>query len=463
MHLPFLYKRLKLFKLCFFLLVAAVSQISCKKNWLDQQPDSNQTVLQSLTDFQTLLDNPNMYLSNYLGEVGADNFYLQDGTLSSLPTTDVQQYLWAYHGYGVASNAMWTSFYNTIFSCNTILSGLSTITTDSAGSPLFNAVYGSALFWRGFAFNELAQTFCKPYDTSSATANPGIPLRLEPTVTSHVDRGSVQQTYHQIISDLKGSLRYLPLTQDYKTRPTRWAAFAVLARVYLSMNDFNTAFQYADSCLQSNSVLLDYNSVTGSETLGMPAFIQNPEVVLYCFNAATDLGPEVARIDTALYASYSENDLRKSLFFKTSDTHLYSFKGTYDGTVPDNLFSAPATDEMYLIRAECQVRKGNIQSAIQDLNDLLAKRFKAGTFVPYTTGDPADALQLILQERRKELVMRMTRWTDLRRLNKDTRFATTITRIYHGQTYTLAPTSNWYVWPIPDDEILYSGILQNPR
>jgi hypothetical protein len=229
------------------------------------------------------------------------------------------------------------------------------------------------------------------------------------------------------------------------------------------MRDYNNAFRCADSALRMSNHLLDYNTVIATGNTPMPAFPQNPEVLLYCISGTTDLDTNTAKMDTVLYASYSENDLRKLLLFKTSDSSAYSFKGSYDGGVTGYLFSAPATDEMYLIRAECFARMDNVSSAMNDLNALLIKRFKTGAFTGYTAGDPADALQLILTERRKELVMRMTRWTDLRRLNKDSRFATTITRIYHGQTYTLGPTSNWYVWPIPDDEILYSGIPQNPR
>jgi tetratricopeptide (TPR) repeat protein len=458
-----LYRNVKKMALCFFWTVAGSSLFSCKKDWLNQKPDSNQTVLQSLADFQTLLDNPNIYVSNYLEEVGTDNYYIPDAGLSSLAVLDVQQYLWAYNGYGVSSNTMWTSFYHTIFSCNTILSGLSVITPDSGNSQLYNYVYGAALFWRGFAFNELAQAFCRPYDAATANSDPGIPLRLEATVSSIVGRGSVQQTYDRIINDLKASIDYLPIVQDYKTRPTRWAAYAVLARVYLAMGEYGHSLQYADSALSLNSHLLDYNMVMAGGNTQMPVFSQNPEVVLYCISGTTDLDTNTAKLDTVLYRSYRENDLRKRLFFKMPDSSAYSFKGSYDGGATGYLFSAPAVDELYLIRAECFARADKVSSAMNDLNTLLIRRFQTGTFTGYTAGDPADALQLIVTERRKELVMRMTRWTDLRRLNKDTRFATTITRIYHGQTYRLAPTSNWYVWPIPDDEILYSGITQNSR
>jgi len=68
-----------------------------------------------------------------------------------------------------------------------------------------------------------------------------------------------------------------------------------------------------------------------------------------------------------------------------------------------------------------------------------------------------------LKERRKELLFRGLRWTDLRRLNLDPRFAVTLARNVSGQIYSLPPEDPRYAWPIPDDEIQASGIPQNPR
>jgi len=70
----------------------------------------------------------------------------------------------------------------------------------------------------------------------------------------------------------------------------------------------------------------------------------------------------------------------------------------------------------------------------------------------------------ILAERRKELVMRGTRWSDLRRLNKEARFQKTIQRTSaDGQVYVLQPNSNLYTWQIPQRDIILSSIEQNPR
>jgi uncharacterized protein with PhoU and TrkA domain len=115
---------------------------------------------------------------------------------------------------------------------------------------------------------------------------------------------------------------------------------------------------------------------------------------------------------------------------------------------------------MILIRAECDARKGNIPDAMADLNSLLEKRYKTGTFVPLAINDSKEALKKILLERRKELVMRGLRWIDIKRLNKEDHQITLIRKI-EDQTYTILPNSDYYALPLPDDIIRITGMQQN--
>ena len=85
------------------------------------------------------------------------------------------------------------------------------------------------------------------------------------------------------------------------------------------------------------------------------------------------------------------------------------------------------------------------------------------SFPQFAANDPDEALSLILQERRKELVYRNLRWTDLRRLNLEPKFAKSIKRTIKGTEYILEPNDGRYVFAIPDDEIKISGIEQNMR
>ena len=161
-----------------------------------------------------------------------------------------------------------------------------------------------------------------------------------------------------------------------------------------------------------------------------------------------------------MYNSYSVNDLRKTDCFVLNSGFPY-FSGTYDLKYYN--YSGIATDEVYLIRAECYARTGKASAALKDLNTLLVTRWKTGTYIPYSANTADQALTEILTERRKELLFRGLRWTDLRRLNKDSRFAITLTRSYNGVTYSLPPNDQRYAMPIPDNEITNSGIQQNQR
>ncbi|MBS1503668.1 MAG: RagB/SusD family nutrient uptake outer membrane protein, partial [Bacteroidetes bacterium] len=302
-------------------------------------------------------------------------------------------------------------------------------------------------------------------NAKTALSDLGIPLRLKADIAEKVGRGTVQEVYDQIINDLNQAITLLPsVTQPYRTTPTKQAAYATLARVYLTMGDYGNALSNANSALGFNNTLLDYNTLTPSSRLSMPYFYNNPEVLIYSVISTGILANLYAVIDSSLYKSYDNNDLRKTLFFSgIPNAYGPSFVGTYGGKNPYQLFSAPAVDELYLIKAECEARAGSTNQAMTDLNALLSKRWKTGTFTNRTASSSSDALAQILTERRKELVMRGVRWSDLRRLNGDPNYSVTITRKYKGQLYNLTPGSNLYVWPIPQDEILYSGIPDNPR
>src|SRR5690606_12084108 len=116
--------------------------------------------------------------------------------------------------------------------------------------------------------------------------------------------------------------------------------------------------------------------------------------------------------------------------------------------------------EIYLIKAECEARVGNIATALKTINELLKNRYD-GTFTPFSSDDNEAVLRFVLNERRKELIWRGLRWSDLRRLNKDIRFAKTISRDVDGTTYTLEPGSPKYVLPIPNSVILNNDMQQN--
>jgi tetratricopeptide (TPR) repeat protein len=447
------------------ILIAGVALVSCKKTWMEDKSNKNRDIPTSIKDFQAMLDHTS-YMNDYrpaLGEVSADNYYVSDKMWPGYNVDNRNKYTWNKEIYTdqVTDNNNWNFVWRGVLQANVVLDGIDK--TEDVGSSAWNNIKGSAHFYRAEAFFDISQIYSRPYNLTFPDA-PGIPLRLtaDPNVKS--ERAGLQETYQQMLSDLHTAAGYLPVTPLYKTRPSKPAAYALLSRVYLVMQDYSHALLYADSCLKLYDSLLDYNTLNA--TITFPVTVFNKEV-LYHAVMGNELYANFPIVDTNLYKSYNVNDLRQKIFFKANPINGgMMFAGTYTGGSASanrlNYFAGLATDEVYLTRAECYARAGNITDAMKDLNALMIKRFKTGTFIPFTANNTSEALDLILKERRKETIFRGLRWVDLRRLNSDGANIT-LTRKIDNQSYTLEPNSPRYTLPLPPDVILLTGMEQNER
>lgn len=439
---------------------------SCTDNFLDEKPSKDLIVPTKLSDFQAMFDYTDI-INNQAGLqiIASDNFVSNsDADIAALSAIQRNTYLWEKEVYEGSSAPDWTDLYTTILYANIVIEGLQNISVTSLNQNEWNELKGSALFYRAISYYHMAQLFAAPYEDSTRDTDMGLPIRKDANVSNLESRASLGQTYDHIIENLLEAEPLLPIQVSYKTRPSKPAVYALLARVYLTMENYEMAAHYSETALQTKGDLIDYNSLDTNSAAPFPLAIPygNDEVIYYVNTGGfTIFNRTSTGIDEQLYQSYDENDLRRSIFFTKHENGAIRFKGSYTGFA--QFFGGLATDELYVIKAEALVRTGNTQGALQSLNTLLANRYKEGTFEPIETGDADEALRIILDERRKELVARGLRWTDLRRLNKDIRFRKTLTRTFQGMEYILEPNDKRYVLPIPDSEISSSGIEQNER
>lgn len=447
------------------LLILACIASSCSKEYLEKKPDKALLIPTKLEDFQYLLDNQLFNQFPALNQIASDDLQ-NTGTLNDLAASyERTTYIWQADMYGGPFVILdWEGPYQQIFYANIILDGLAKFKATTPQEDEYNRIQGSALFFRATALFLLAQNFTKPYNAATASIDPGVPVSLVSDVNQRPGRGTVSGLYEQIIHDLEESSGLLPDVSFYKSRPSRHAAMGMLARVYLSMQQYEKAGVYAKASLDIKSTLLDYNTLNATAVNPFPQALtdKNVEGIFYAkLTSFSYFNSALTTVDPQLYQLYATNDLRKTVYFSNKGSGLINFKGSYNGN--RDLFGGLATDEIYLIRAECLARAGNSTEALSVLNTLLIKRWKSGTFVPLVASNPDETLKLILAERRKELVCRGLRWSDLRRLNADPKFAVSLSRVNIGITYTLEPNSPRYVFPIPENEIQGSGIEQNLR
>lgn len=439
--------------------ITSLPVMSCSKV-LNEKSDQSLVVPQSVADYQATLDNTTTMNNKSASwdELAADNFYLPASSFNSQSLLSQDAYLWIPFVYNGPYND-WANLYNVVYLCNLALEGTGKIQQTDANRDSWNNVKGAALFYRAQSFLQATVIFCKAYDSATAVSDYGVALRLSSDFNLPSTRANMKDTYKQIINDLKTAIPLLPVTPVTVYRPSKPAAYALLARVYLSMRDYPDAGKYADSCLQLKNDLMDYNTLTLSS---LTPFKQlNKEVIFQRIVSSYSLAaiaPTSNRVDTLLYQSYDDKDLRKQAFFYPLAPGDI-FKGTYNGNI-SSIFTGIATDEVYLMRAECYARENQTEKAMDDLNTLLKTRWKAGAYVPSTAGSSLDALNIILRERRKELIFRCLRWMDIKRLNKEGGNIS-LTRVINGKVYTLPPNDNRFALPLPQDIINLSGMPQN--
>jgi hypothetical protein len=435
------------------------------EEFLDERPRKNLVVPQSIADLQGLLDNSqtgSMNTSPGMWLIGSDDVWTDDlGYASYNTVAERNAYLWKEEVFDTPLSGDWTNPYRQVFASNVVLFESEKIVPSTAEerSRLDNVI-GSANFYRAKAFFDLLQVFAPPYEPGGNNTTDGIILRLSPEIDQVLPRSSVGVCYAQVLEDLDLAIEKLPNLPQVFSRPSKASAWAMKARVFLSMEDYAAAENAAMQSLAIKDDLLDLNQI--QEGLPFPISQLNIEVLFHSqminYNFTTN-----ARtfIDSTLIKSYGEHDLRKQVYFLERGPMNYTFRGHFTGSV--NAFSGLTVGEVMLTAAEAKVRNGKVADGMGLLNQFLISRYEEGTFEPYSINDPAEALETVLLERRKELVFRGLRWTDLRRLNRDSRFAKTLVREIAGETFQLPPGSNRYVYPIPQEELDYSGVSQNDR
>lgn len=434
-------------------------QYSCQDEFLAKKQTKSLLVPTTTGNFQALLDDVsimNVYPATTL--MATDDFYTTDAELQIfVNATERNSYTWAEDIFEGSASGDWNQPYQQILVANIVLEGLDHYEAPTASyKKTVDQLSGAALFYRSLAFYNLLQQFAAPYSTSTANS-PGIPLRLSSNINIRLPRASLEQCYSQVLKDLESAYTLLPELSPSKTRPTKQAALALLARVYLSMGNYREALKQALAALALGDTLLDFN--LRSPNLDPTG---NAEMIFNCANAVYSFAfSQASGAPTDFFSLYAPDDLRRQYYFVVRATGIIGYRNMFAQNI--GRFSGLSVDELYLIKAECEARAQVAGNGLPALNALLVKRWKTGTFVPYQALSSKEALRSILLERRKTLAYRGTRWTDLRRLNQEPEFAVSLNRTVNGQTYTLLPNDKRYIYPIPDNEISASGIEQNIR
>lgn len=446
------------------LILLLVAGTSCRK-YVEVEQYSERT-LKYTSDYQYLLNNTGTFEKdpgNLL--LSADDINLdQNPNLHNLLTNELGNiYTWAADYYTAdQSDADWNFLYDQIYNCNVIIAGV--MGSQNGTDAEKKKVYAEAQAQRAYVYLTLMNIYAPVYNEASAAKDLGVPMLLTPDLFANLTRPSVQAVYDQIIKDLTEAIPVLPDQPSNNIHPAKAAAYATLARTYLYMQRYSEASENALHSLEYQSTLLDL-AVYAANPASYPRRFLNPEVILAKQSLPTS-GYLSLPLSDKLLGKFTATDLRYTLYMRagTSFSPSYTGRGSYRHRLfsGDNITMGISVGEMMLTAAEGLARANDITAAMEWVNKLRQKRFKAADYVALSAATAEEATRVVLDERRRELFGMGIRWYDQRRLSKDPVFAESDSRTFKGTTYTLS--GNRYVYPIcPKNIVMNPEIKQNER
>lgn len=314
------------------------------------------------------------------------------------------------------------------------------------------AILGEARFLRALNyFNAVRYWGDVPLVTSS-------PQSLDDIArVSNLKRNPVAEVYTQIIQDLTAAEQALPLQQTEKGRATKGAAQALLAKVYLTRQEWAKAAEYAKKVIDSKqySLVPDYKNlwlvanengpehIFSLQGMGSAGYGSRYTVAFRPSNYTAGFAINVPMLD--FYNSFKNEDYRKQVSFLTQFTDptgkviaYTDFQpttskgrphiGKFDDAGPTANITANENDtnypiiryaEVLLMYAEALNEDGGPTAlAYQSINEV-RKRARnnnpaALTALPDLAGLSQEQFrQAVRQERRWELCFESQRWFDL--------------------------------------------------
>lgn len=226
---------------------------ACSDDFLDQK-NSHQLTPDEFFDSDEAVEEAVWPLYSYVWFDFNDKFYygMGDGRANNI-TAQYSNYIYPYTNFTETSLSQglteaWGSLYSVVAQSNNAINNIEKYATSNVSQEAKRSAIAEARFMRGTAYWYIASLWgCGIIysNTSDLVNNYVVPANNRTDVIEYA------------IRDLEYAAKYLPKTQTGAGRVTRYSAFGMLSRVYLSMAGLTTDGQYNGSNIKAET---DMNS-----------------------------------------------------------------------------------------------------------------------------------------------------------------------------------------------------------
>lgn len=351
---------------------------------------------------------------------------------------------------------IYTRNYQIINAANTVIENI-----DKVQDPAKQAtMVAEATFLKSLAYFDLVRFYAKPYEAGQANSQLGVVIRpnaiYDFTTDLAKERSTVSEVYALIITGL--NLAYNNLPEDNSFYADKYAAKALLARVYLQQGNYPAARDAAHEVIENSGRTLSTkyanafnHDVNQSEDIFAIQITkqtgENEVTNLYASENNGGRGGDIEIRSTYLAKFTDINDERRNFNYINPDNGR-RLTSKYTNQFGDVQLMRLA--EMYLIRAEANFIEGTFlgNTPLADIN-LLRTRANAANLLTVN-------LASILRERELELAMEGFAIHDLKRTKRSI-------DVFADGSKLIPYNDNTLVFPIPLREMdTNSKITQNP-
>ncbi|WP_340063542.1 RagB/SusD family nutrient uptake outer membrane protein [Ascidiimonas aurantiaca] len=289
------------------------------------------------------------------------------------------------------SEQLWYQRYHVIGSVNKIINAaaIGNIPEDER----LREVLGQAHTYRAFAYFSLVTHYARGYLIGNPQSDAGVPILFttESPFTSE-PRSTVQQVYDQILDDLDTAITYFEnATQRSPSRREQLninVAYGLLARVALSMGDWQTAADAAVEARAGFRLMNEAEYKSGFNSFSLPEVIWGSEVIetetvffrSYFYWISNDFqGSQIRNnpkiIDRRLYNQIPDTDYRKDLFLADAPNTNTSAANGEGGFGNDPNY----TDEDLFNQRDAEIRATYNISSRHNLHPYMHVKFRQET------------------------------------------------------------------------------------
>ena len=357
---------------------------------------------------------------------------------------------------------VWNFYYSIIMNVNSIIGK---IAPDVADEDLKH-LRARAMAIRAYSYFNLVRFYQHTYQKNPQAA--GVPLYAPEQGIDSKGRGTVQQVYDLILSDLDYAFTNVDgYSRPSKEKLNKQVVAGIYARVLLETGTDDALCAQMANVAKSGYSLMSatewvnggFDNIGNSEWMwGADINSESSTVYASFFSHMATLNAGYAgligaykSIDVRLYNAISDTDARKQAFGDADDTNApYANYKFYDATFFEGDYVYMRASEMYLIEAEALARSGNNVQAAEVLHDLVSNRDSAYTLSTKTGTALVAEIQL---HRRIELWGEGFAWLDMKRNGM------ALERDYTGSNHTaygkknFASDANEMLFQIPEKEL----------